>query len=208
MAQHNGGPMTTPLSVLRESIRAVPAVRYALGIAGIASVIAIVRSFHLEPKVAVIGMITMLFFMVMLVVFAHLTSLASADFRIPALVFTWCALLLMIAFAVAMFTSVFFKWPISDLRHLVDGNSPPDATATVERERARAPAQNPLSEEAKPSPTKDGTPATSPKEQSSTTPEQKPTSPESANSNANCTEVPFTDYTKNPPEFKMVRNCD
>jgi hypothetical protein len=105
--------MITPLELLRESIKAVPAVKYALGVAGIASAIAIVRTLNLDYRVATLGTIVMLLLMTTLIVFARLTSLASPDFRLPALVFTWFSLLLVIAISVAMFTSVFFRWPLN-----------------------------------------------------------------------------------------------
>lgn len=105
--------MTTPLSILRDSIKAVPAVKYALGVAGIISVIAIIKSFNLDYRVAIIGTIVMLLLMTVLVISAKLSSLASPDFRLPALVFTWFALIFVIAIAISMFTSVFFKAPLN-----------------------------------------------------------------------------------------------
>jgi hypothetical protein len=104
--------MPTPLSILRESIKAVPAVKYALGLAGVASAVAIVRSFNLDYRVAAVGTVIMLLFMTVLVIFARLSSLGSPDFRLPALVFTWFSLLLVISAAFSMFSSIFFRWPV------------------------------------------------------------------------------------------------
>ena len=103
--------MTTPL--LRESIRSVPAaVKCAIGLAGLASVIAIVRSLSIDYRVAVFGTVLVLLLMTLLVVFARLSRLTSPGFRLLAMVFTWFALILVSAAAFAMFLSVFFRWPL------------------------------------------------------------------------------------------------
>lgn len=105
--------MITPLTILREAIRAVPAVKYALGVAGVVSVIAIIGSFKISLMVAVFGAIVMFFLMALLVVFSRLTILGDPDFRRLALVFIWSSLILVIATAFAMFFCVFFKWPLN-----------------------------------------------------------------------------------------------
>ena len=46
-----------PLAVLREAIRAVPAVKYALGVAGLLSVVAIPTAFGLNAPTAALGAI-------------------------------------------------------------------------------------------------------------------------------------------------------
>ena len=129
--------MTTPIEVLRESIKAVPAVKYALGIAGIAAAIAIIKSFGFEDyRVAVFGTIIMLLLMVVLVVFARLSTLAGSDFRLPALVFTWFSLLLVIATSVTLFTSVFFAKPV-DLQEWLTSRSMKQTTpATMTKQEA------------------------------------------------------------------------
>ena len=105
---------TTPLAILRESIISVPAVvKYALGVAGLASVIAIVRSLSIiDYRVAVFGTVLVLLLMTLLVVFARLSRLTAPGFRLLAMVFTWFALILVSAAAFAMFLSVFFRWPL------------------------------------------------------------------------------------------------
>jgi hypothetical protein len=77
--------MTTPNQFLREAVKAVPAVKYALGIGGIVATIAIVYSFKIDPRVAFFGTLVMLVLMGALVVFARMASLASAAMHLPAL---------------------------------------------------------------------------------------------------------------------------
>ncbi len=118
--------MPNPFSVLRSAIRAVPAVRYALGVAGIVSVIAIVKAFHLDLTLAALGTVVMFVLMTTLVIFARLSKFGSVALQRPALVFTWFCLLLTMAAALLLFTSVFFGSPrlsfLQGTSHLEDAD--------------------------------------------------------------------------------------
>ncbi|MBF0378259.1 MAG: hypothetical protein HQK72_12365 [Desulfamplus sp.] len=107
--------------ILKDAIIAVPAIKYALGIAGIISVIAIIKSFKIDWRIAFFGTVIMLFLMVVLVIFARLTQQQDMSFRLPILVFIWFSLLLMMAVAIMLFTSVFFAKPL-DLRAILNPN--------------------------------------------------------------------------------------
>lgn len=188
--------MTAPLLILRESIKAVPAVKYALGLAGLASVIAIIRSLNLDYRVAVIGTVVMLLLMTSLVVFARLSSLTSPDFRLPALVFTWFSLFLVIAIAFSMFLSVFFRWPID----LQDWIKPLPATPNAQTQNA-----------AEKSPE-----VTEPRQKAaqldSTGNSQGMKGPDTGSAdspvlNDVCPEIAFLDATKYPPESRKERRC-
>jgi hypothetical protein len=102
----------TPASILKQAIRAVPAVRYALGVAGIIAVIAIVKGYGLDFRVAIFGTVIMFVLMTVLVVFARAVADRKSDFRLPALFFTWFALVLTVATATALFFSAFFNVPL------------------------------------------------------------------------------------------------
>jgi hypothetical protein len=108
----------SPVRILKDAIKAVPAVRYALGISGILAVVAISFSFRLDPRIAVFGALIMLILMTALVIFARLTVLPESSISRPAIVFTWFALLLVMATAVALFASVFFRTPV-DLQYWI-----------------------------------------------------------------------------------------
>src|SRR5215217_1454010 len=88
--------LDTPAAVLREAIRAVPQVKYALGVAGIVSAVAIVSAFGLDLRVAAAAAIVMLCLMVALVVFAKMTTTARDDLVAPTLALMWSALVLVI----------------------------------------------------------------------------------------------------------------
>lgn len=126
-----------PIKILREAILSVPAVKYALGIAGIAAALAIIKTFITDLRVAVFGIIIMLLLMAVLFLFAKLVAIAGKDLRIALLVLLWSSLTLTIATAVFLFTSVFFNWPIN-LRHWVSN----DITTTTQTSHVSGPAES------------------------------------------------------------------
>ena len=123
--------MATPTQFLREAIRAVPAVKYALGVGGIVSVIAIVYSFKIDLRIALLGTVVMLILMGVLVVFARMSSLAKPELAAPALVFTWFVLLFFMAVSVSLFSSVFFQKPLDLAYWLTPGHTTPPAPPPV-----------------------------------------------------------------------------
>lgn len=110
----------SPLDILKQAISKVPALKYALGIAGIAAAIAIIKTLITDLRVAVFGIILMLVLMTVLFVFAKLTSVASKEIRLAAIVLMWFSLVVIIASASLLFTSIFFDKPIN-LKHLISG---------------------------------------------------------------------------------------
>src|SRR5579864_6793394 len=115
------GLLTSPLNVLRGAIRAVPAVKYALCIAGIVSVVAIVKSFGIDSRLGALSAIVMLVLMAVLVVFARLAKTPADQFVMPVLVLVWFSLLITICTAAGLFGSVFFRWP-ADLQQWLVGS--------------------------------------------------------------------------------------
>ncbi len=107
------------LRILRESIKAVPAMRYALAVAGILAVVAMVGTFQLSPQTAVFGAVITLVLMVAMVIFARLTTTAPRHFILPVQLMTWAFLIVTVATAFLLFTSAFFQWP-RGLRDLLD----------------------------------------------------------------------------------------
>jgi hypothetical protein len=116
------------LKILRESIKAVPAMKYALAIAGILGVVAMVGAFKISPAMAAIGAVITLVLMVAMVVFARLTTTAPRYFFLPAQVMMWAFLIVTVGTAFLLFTSAFFHWP-RGLRELLDPNPGPAIAA-------------------------------------------------------------------------------
>jgi uncharacterized protein YjbI with pentapeptide repeats len=111
----------SPLGLLREAVKAVPAVKWALGITGIVSAIAIIASLGVDLRVAAFGTIVMIILMVLLVVFARLTAVTGTTiFFWPIVILLWSSMLLTVGTAALLFTSVFFRWP-ENLSYWISG---------------------------------------------------------------------------------------
>lgn len=67
----------SPLGILKQAINKVPALKFALGIAGIAPAIAIIKTLVTDLRVAVFGIVVMLFLMSVLRIFAKLNAIAA-----------------------------------------------------------------------------------------------------------------------------------
>src|SRR2546430_9103381 len=100
--ERNGGsrtmhdPQNAPLKldlhfrVLREAIRAVPAVKWALGVAGLVAAVGIIELLVREKwMVAIVGTVILLVMMTMLVVFARIAALQPKQLKGPIIVFVW-----------------------------------------------------------------------------------------------------------------------
>ena len=109
---------SSPLSLLREAIVAVPSVKYALGVVGIAAALSIVLGLISDVRIAAIGVPLSVFFMVILLVFQKLSVLENDHFKYPALMLVWVFPALLVAFLCLLFSSVFFNWPLSLKRWL------------------------------------------------------------------------------------------
>lgn len=130
----------SPYQVLKDAIKAVPAVKYALGVAGVVAAVAVIQAFSLGYRVAFFGAILMFVLMVLLVVFAKLTQTAQKHFVAPVVVLMWSFLLLAIATACLLFTSVFFRFPI-DLRDWVKPAPAAQNTNQADSSLTAAPAK-------------------------------------------------------------------
>lgn len=113
----------SPIAILREAVKAVPAVKWALGVGGLLAVITLVYSFQLDPLAAFIGLIVLFVFMSILVIFARVSALQSSALAAPAFVFTWFTLFMFMATTVVLFTSVFSNCP-APLRKWLTGENP------------------------------------------------------------------------------------
>jgi hypothetical protein len=99
-----------PWQVLQVAMEKVPAVKYALGLAGMAAAAAIVYQFLGNPRTAFMTLLGMLVFMGLLLI---LSGVAKAIPKPAQLTFVWFLLLLFMATCTLFFSSVFFQWPLS-----------------------------------------------------------------------------------------------
>ncbi len=113
----------TPVALLKEAVRQVPSLRYAIGVGGVAAVVAIVlTAWKLEPQTAILGGLTVLVAMVILVVFAALSRTGPRVLRPLALSLAWAFLLLTVAVAMLFVSCAFFDQP-KKLQCLLGGDA-------------------------------------------------------------------------------------
>lgn len=104
----------TPIAILREAIAHVPAVRYAMGVGGIAAVVAIILTWWKdEPQSAILGGLIVFGAMVVLVIFATLARTGSRVLRPLALSLAWTFLTITISVAGLFVSCAFFDRPKS-----------------------------------------------------------------------------------------------
>ncbi|MGA9996378.1 MAG: TIR domain-containing protein [Pyrinomonadaceae bacterium] len=120
----------SPIKILREAIRAVPAVKYALGVAGMAAAVAIVAGFSIDYKVAIFGTIIMSGLMFGLVLFSSFARQGAASLKPLALALAWTFVLLISATSFCIFTGFFFSWP-RPLEVYVGGSPSPPPGPTI-----------------------------------------------------------------------------
>ncbi|MDJ0733880.1 MAG: hypothetical protein QNJ47_07305 [Nostocaceae cyanobacterium] len=100
------------IRIIREAIQQVDEVKYALAIAGIAAVAALIGIFFKQDYFSAFIVIGILFiFMVILVIFQALPKLVGDTIKIPAMILAWFVLIFFIAINSVLFFSVFFEKP-------------------------------------------------------------------------------------------------
>lgn len=93
-------------------MEAVPAVKWALGVAGVISAVALVKVlFSGDWVTAMLAGLVMMALMTLLVLFAAIARASSGRLMVPALVLTWAVLILVIACATLAVSSAFFDTP-------------------------------------------------------------------------------------------------
>ena len=110
----------TPISLIREAIKAVPAVKWALGVGGILATVSLVYTFKIDPRAAFVGIIVMFVFMGVLVLFARASTLKGRATVWPAVILTWFLLIMFMVTSMSLFTSVFLSKPL-DLQRWLTG---------------------------------------------------------------------------------------
>jgi hypothetical protein len=103
-----------PMSFLKQAIKAVPQVRWALAVLGVASAASLLFGLFANRLVAIAGTVAMLLLMVVLLVFARgVATLARTSLKIPALFLMWSAMILAVSTATLAMSSLFFNEPIT-----------------------------------------------------------------------------------------------
>ena len=117
-----------PLGLLQAAIKAIPQMKYALGVVGMGAAAALALGLLGSPTGAVVGVSLAVAFSVVLVVFAKLAQAKASAFLRPALILLWSTILMFPPLLLCLFTSFFFGKPL-DFRPLQP--PPPIADAST-----------------------------------------------------------------------------
>jgi hypothetical protein len=101
-----------PLKLFRESVRQVPALRYAYVILAVVSLGAIAAALTVDLRIVGWGTLVAVFLMTLVLLFSRLVAIAGPEFVKPALVLLWATVVLSIAAMTMVITSIFFQRPI------------------------------------------------------------------------------------------------
>jgi hypothetical protein len=120
-----------PSTVLREAIKAVPSLKFALGVAALGAVVAIVLGFKVRPEIAIFGALIVLGLMFVLVVFSRFAGQAdNSAFVAPAMLLAWFYTLAVIIATTLCMTSYFLHRPL-DFRPYPNGSTPSTGSILV-----------------------------------------------------------------------------
>lgn len=132
-----------PFKVLRESMKGLPAMRYALGISALLALLALARSWGIDLRVAGFASLVFFILLVPLLLFSQLTeSVKDGPLKYPCLVMLWASILICIACWLSLFTSIFFSFPRDLSKWLLGGDNAP-STVEISRPPPKLAAQNP-----------------------------------------------------------------
>lgn len=104
-----------PMGVLREAIKAVPALRYGLASVGIVAAVVVALKLASDVKVAMFGVMAAIVIMVVVVVFARLASPHTKNRHATEFVLLWYALIMFMTITTLSVSSFFIGWP-TDMR--------------------------------------------------------------------------------------------
>jgi hypothetical protein len=124
-----------PLPVLKEALKKVPSLKYAIGTAVILWILALAVFWKLPLPVAIFGSIGIFVLMVLLVLFAKVAALPARKFSIPAVAIVWSFVPVPPLVVMTLYSCVFFGWP-RDLGHWLGDKAPvaqeaPEPTITL-----------------------------------------------------------------------------
>lgn len=111
--------METPVGLLAAALKHLPALWYAVGVAAVIGLLAIMRAWNLPAAVTVFGGLGIFICMFGLLIFVALVqNPLQATPPVISLVALWAFGLILIACGLLLASSVFFNWPIT-LRDLI-----------------------------------------------------------------------------------------
>lgn len=133
MLQHSDRIITASLPILAKARKGVDAVKWALGISGIAAAAAIsVSLFQGKVSVALGAILVMITLMFALYLFARITTAKDPFVNWLARFLALCCVAVFASSCILFFSSTFFAWPIAQINHTLFPQPPkPENRPTV-----------------------------------------------------------------------------
>lgn len=107
------------LKIIKDAIKQIPSLKYAFGVLGLVSIVALVSSYSIDHRITVYGVIFLLIMSAIILLFSKLSSLSANYFKVPAIFFLWFSVLLTIILPTLLVSSIFFKKPLDLSFYLV-----------------------------------------------------------------------------------------
>jgi len=116
--------------LIREGTKAVPAVKFAVGVSAISAIVGLIASFELDLRITLWGTFVILILMFFLLLFARLAKTTQSEFKYVLRVLMWAFVLLFICISTMLTSSIFFKWPVN-LQYIIS-DTPNNVSTKVE----------------------------------------------------------------------------
>lgn len=101
-----------PILILREAMKKIPVLKYALGVAGMGAVIAIIDRFKIgDAKIPWIAILILFGFMILLLVFSSFLKSKDPYLRVAGYILIYTTLIIVCTVSILFVTSAFFDWP-------------------------------------------------------------------------------------------------
>jgi hypothetical protein len=101
------------INIIAKATKAVPFVKYALGLVGIIAFISLIKAFGISFRVGFVGTLVTLFLMTILFLLSKFSLSKSKASHLPAVILVWFFVIIFIATMTSLFGSVFFNYPLN-----------------------------------------------------------------------------------------------
>jgi hypothetical protein len=133
---------SSPIVLLREAIKAVPAVKYALGVAGLGATVAIIIGFKVDIRIMIFGIAIIIALMFALAVFAAGVEHDNSGMKVLALLSAWAFMIIVIASVGLLASSFFYHTPL-DFRESTNNLNRSDTSTEPQGSELNNPVTDP-----------------------------------------------------------------
>jgi hypothetical protein len=113
--------LTGLTAILSRSVKVVPAMKYAIAVAGIAATVALVTAFHLNYSIAIVGSLFTVGMMYVIFSFSRFVSRPAKSSMLLHVVVAWFFIGLIVVVSALLTTAICIGWPAS-LRTVLRSN--------------------------------------------------------------------------------------